>query len=91
MIDPRIAAAALVAASLTGCSSHPAAAQSTGKPATASSLQGSEWFLERIGDTAVLEGAKPTLGLAGAMSLVGDRLTIKTSAPDDSLVFVRSK
>jgi heat shock protein HslJ len=119
-------------------------------PPTAAFLQGSEWVLERIGETPVIEGAKPTLafyepgriagnascnrytgsaeitpdgtlkvglpaalattrmmcgpeamaqeqrfltalGLGGAMSLAGNRLTIQAATPGESLVFVRSK
>ena len=117
---------------------------------TAAILLGSEWVLERFGDTPVLAGAKPTLafhepgriagnascnrymgpaeispdgtlklgslgalattrmmcapeamaqeqrflkalGLAGAISLAGDQLTIQPVTPGESLIFVRSK
>jgi heat shock protein HslJ len=122
----------------------------TATPPTATSLLGSEWVLERIGDTPVLAGAKPTLafyesgriagnascnrytgaaeitpdghlklgsqaalamtrmmcapevmaqeqrfltalGLAGAISLAGDRLTVQTAAAGGPLIFDRCR
>ncbi len=75
------AAAALVAAALTACSTHPAAIQAAGIPATAASLQGSEWVLERIGDSAVLAGAKPTLAFFEPGRIAGNASCNRYTGP----------